>query len=198
MSDHWVPSLGKSSPVFDHPSPSPSGHPVLSCVDVPGVFTQSSSVSINPSPSASADMLIIVYGESITIANFCGPVGMLVPLTCISHCPDMGEDIVVPIRLSRLFPYSTQLPFGSFTAKSMSLTKLVDAAGVLAGSVHEIIIFRSGAPEGTVNFQERESPVETDSSSTQLVLSALSKSNNPHPSWLFGAVSPAPFVDDPY
>ncbi len=66
-SDHCVPSLGKSSPTLDHPSPSPSGHPVWSCVEEPAVFGQSSRVSMNPSPSASAEMLIIEYGASITI-----------------------------------------------------------------------------------------------------------------------------------
>ena len=58
-SAHCVPSLGNASPTFDHPSPSPSGQPVWSCVDQPAVFGQSSTVSMNPSPSASAERLII-------------------------------------------------------------------------------------------------------------------------------------------
>ena len=102
------------------------------------------------------------------------------------------------MRLSRLFPYSIQFPFGSFTAKSMSFTRLDDAAGVLAGSVHETITLRSGAPLGTVNFQPLVSPVPTDSSSTHDELTALSRSTRPQPSWLFGAVSPAPLVEEPY
>ena len=106
--------------------------------------------------------------------------------------------MVVPIRLSRLLPYSTQFPLGSFTAKSISLTKLVDAAGVLAGSVHDTITLRSGALAGTVNFQLLESPVLTDSSSTQVVFTARSRSRSPHPSWLLGALSPAPLLEDPY
>ena len=90
--------------------------------------------------------------------------------------------MVVPIKLSRLLPYSTQFPLGSLTAKSISFTRLVDAAGVLAGSVHDTIIFRSGALFGTVNFHPLESPVLTDSLSTQVVLTALSRSSRPHPS----------------
>ena len=81
-----------------------------------------------------------------------------------------------------LFPYSTQLPLGSFTAKSMSFTRFTDAVGVLAGSVQATAIFRSGALLGTVNFHALESPVFTDSLSTQEVFTALSKSRRPQPS----------------
>ncbi len=89
---------------------------------------------------------------------------------------------MVPIRLSRLLPYSTQLPLGSFTAKSISFTRFVEAVGVLGGSVQETITLRSGAPLGTVNFQPLVSPVLTDSLSTHDVFTALSRSSRPQPS----------------
>ena len=97
-----------------------------------------------------------------------------------------------------LFERLVQVPLGSFTAKSRSLTRFVLAVGVLAGSVQDNAICKSGEDAPIEKLQPRSSDVDTESPSIQVVFIALRKSTMPQPSWLFGAVSPAPFVDEPY
>ncbi len=127
-----------------------------------------------------------------------GPVGTFEPTTWTSHVPWAGEDNVMPRRLSRLLLRFVQVPEGSLTAKSKSLTRFVLADGVEAGSVHDRARLMSAALAGTLNDQPRSALVMTDSPCNQEVLMACVMFTSPHPSWLLGAASPAPFDDEEY
>ena len=91
-----------------------------------------------------------------------------------------------------------QVPLGSFTARSKSFTRFVEAAGVEAGSVQASMTRKSSAPLGTLKLQPRSSLVLTLSLSTKEALTAVHMSTRPQPSWPFGAVSPAPLVEELY
>ncbi len=122
----------------------------------------------------------------------------MVPSTWTSQSPCPGLAKVKPRKLSILFDRLVHVPLGSLTDRSRSLTKLVEAEGVDLGSVHDRAMVKSAAALGTLNDHPLSSPVETVSPSTQLASLADHISTNPHPSWLLGAVSPAPFVELPY
>ena len=57
VSFHCVPSLGNASYSTVLPSPSASRHPTSIHVEFPAKFGQSSSLSANPSPSVSMDLV---------------------------------------------------------------------------------------------------------------------------------------------
>ena len=74
----------------------------------------------------------------------------------------------------------------------------MEATVVLSGSVQDSTIFKSGAEAGTLKLHPLFPEVETLSFSMNVAFKAFRKSTRPHPSWLFGAVSPAPFVTSLY
>ena len=59
-------------------------------------------------------------------------------------------------------------------------------------------MLRSGAEFGTLKLHPLLPNVETLSSSMNVAFNAFRRSTSPHPSWLLGAVSPAPFVEELY
>ena len=160
---------------------------------------QSSSSSSIPSKSASCVRLVRVQFSLRVIANICGPpCGTLVPMTWTSHVPCAGDVKVRPRRLSSSLDRFVHVPLGSFTAKSRSFTRCVEAAGVEAGSVHASMTRKSSAPLGTLKLHPRSSLVLTLSLSTKEALTAVHMSTRPQPSWSLGAVSPAPLVEELY
>ena len=88
-------------------------------------------------------------------------------------------------RILKLFKSSTrfvQVPEGSFTFKSKSLTRLVAAAVVEAGSLYANAICRSPAAAGTEKLQPLFTPVVNDSLWANEVLIAANRLILPLPS----------------
>ena len=76
--------------------------------------------------------------------------------------PWAGEASVKPRRLSRLLLRLVHEPEGLLRARSRSLTRLVDAEGVEAGSVHAKAMLMSSALLGTLNDQPESALVVTE------------------------------------
>ena len=128
----------------------------------------------------------------------CGPTGTFVPLMWTSQVPCAGLENFNPRSVSTLLESSVHVPDGSLIAMSKSFTRFVPADGVDSLSVHATTTLRSGAFEGTLKLQPRLTPVVTLSLSIHDVFRALRMSTRPQPSWLFGAVSPAPLEAELY
>ena len=87
-----------------------------------------------PSKSASSVRLVRLYPAFSASEKNWGPVGTEVPSTCTSQVPAVGDEKFSILRLFKLSLKLVQVPDGSLTAKSKSLTRFVPALGVDSGS----------------------------------------------------------------